>query len=65
MEVLILLGVLFAALFIIVPLIERSNMRVSPETAGKISRWIWPLVMISLVIQLIRMMMQEIGRAHV
>ncbi len=58
MEVLILLGVLFAALFIIVPLIERSKMRVSPETAGKISRWIWPLVMISLIIQLIRMMMQ-------
>ena len=58
MEVLILLGVLFLALFIIEPLIERSKMRVSPETASKISRWIWPLVMISLVIQLIRMMMQ-------
>ena len=58
MEVLILLGVLFLALFIIVPLIERSKMRVSPETASKISRGIWPLVMISLVIQLIRMMMQ-------
>ena len=57
MEVLILLGVLFLALIIIVPLIERSKIRVSPQTAGKISRWIWPLIMILLVIQLIRMMM--------
>ncbi|MBU2978864.1 hypothetical protein [Alteromonas sp. C1M14] len=58
MEVLILLGVLFLALIIIVPLIERSKMRISGETAGKLSRWIWPLIMIALVLQLIRMMMQ-------
>lgn len=56
MEVLIILGVLLVALLIIVPLIERSNMRISSETAGKISRWIWPLIMVSLVIQLIMMM---------
>lgn len=58
MEVLIILGILFLALFIIIPLIERSNMRVSSETASKISRWIWPLIMISLVIQLIMMMIR-------
>ncbi|WP_170145460.1 hypothetical protein [Salinimonas sediminis] len=55
MEVLIILGVLLVALLIIVPLIERSKMRISSETAGKLSRWIWPLIMVSLVIQLIMM----------
>ena len=55
MEVLIILGVLLVALLIIVPLIERSKMRISGETAGKLSRWIWPLIMVSLVIQLIMM----------
>jgi len=55
MEVIIILGVLLVALLIIVPLIERSKMRISSETAGKLSRWIWPLIMVSLVIQLIMM----------
>ncbi len=58
MEVLIILGVLFLALIIVVPLIERSNMRISSETASKVARWIWPLIMISLVIQLIFMMVR-------
>jgi len=57
-EVLIILGVLFLALIIVVPLIERSNMRISSETASKVARWIWPLIMISLVIQLIFMMVR-------
>ena len=59
MEVLILLGVLFLALIIIVPLIERSKMRIGNETAGKLSRWIWPLIMISLIVQLIMMMFRN------
>ena len=58
MEVLIILGVLFVALIIVVPLIERSNMRISSETASKVARWIWPLIMLSLVIQLIFMMVR-------
>ena len=58
MEVLIILGVLFLALIIVVPLIERSNMRISSETASKVARWIWPLIMLSLVIQLIFMMVR-------
>ena len=58
MEVLITLGVLFLALIIVVPLIERSNMRISSETASKVARWIWPLIMLSLVIQLIFMMVR-------
>lgn len=59
MEVLILLGILFLALIIVVPLIERSKMRVSNETSNKISRWIWPLVMIMLIVQLIMMVMRN------
>lgn len=49
MTVLIILGVLFLSLIIIVPLIEKSNMRVSDEQAAKISRWIWPLMAVALI----------------
>jgi len=56
MEVLILLAVLFAALFIIIPLIERSNLRVSNEDAAKWAKWIWPLLGILLVAQLLRLL---------
>ncbi len=55
MEVIILLAVLFGALLIVVPLLERSKMRISNEDAAKWARWIWPLMGILLVIQLIRM----------
>jgi hypothetical protein len=54
MTVLIIIGVLFLALVIIVPLIERSNFRLSNEKMSKISRWILPLLVIMVVIQLIR-----------
>ncbi len=56
MTVLMVLGVLFLALIVIIPLIERSGMRVSNEDAAKISRWIWPLMILLLVAQLIRML---------
>ncbi|WP_177247870.1 hypothetical protein [Alteromonas sp. V450] len=56
MEVLILLAVLFGALAIVVPLIERSKMRISNEDAAKWSKWIWPLMGILLVAQLLRML---------
>ncbi|MFW8590048.1 hypothetical protein ACOI22_04540 [Glaciecola sp. 2405UD65-10] len=49
MTVLIILGVLFLALIVIIPLIEKSNMRVSDESAAKISRWIWPLMIVALI----------------
>lgn len=58
MEVLILLAVLFAALFIVIPLIERSKLRVSEEDSRKFTKWIWPLLMILLVVQLIMMMVR-------
>ena len=55
MEVLILLAVLFAALVIVVPLLERSKMRISNEDAAKWAKWIWPLMGVLLVVQLIRL----------
>ena len=56
MEVLIILAVLFGALFIVIPLIERSKMRISDEDTAKWSKWIWPLMGILVVAQLLRMM---------
>lgn len=56
MEVLILLAVLFGALALIVPLIERSKMRISNEDAAKWAKWIWPLMGILLIAQLLRLM---------
>lgn len=53
MNVLIILGVLFLALLVIIPLIEKSNLRVSDESASKISRWIWPLIGVMLVLSLV------------
>jgi carbon starvation protein CstA len=46
MKVIIILGVLFLALLIIIPLVEKSNMRMSDETTAKISKWIWPLMIV-------------------
>ncbi|GFD69516.1 hypothetical protein [Alteromonas sp. KUL106] len=56
MEVLILLAVLFGALALIVPLIERSKMRISNEDAAKWAKWIWPLMGILLIVQLLRLL---------
>jgi hypothetical protein len=53
MTVLVILGVLFIALVVIVPLIERSNFNLSSEQMGKYSRWILPLLVISVLIQII------------
>ena len=52
MEVLIILAVLF----IVIPLIERSKMRISDEDTAKWAKWIWPLMGILLVAQLLRML---------
>lgn len=53
MTVLIILGLLFVALVIIVPLIERSNFNLSNEQMAKMSRWILPLLIVSILIQII------------
>lgn len=56
MNVFVILGVLFVALLVIIPLVEKSGMRVSPEITAKLSRFIWPLLIIALVIQLLFVM---------
>ncbi|MGJ8682646.1 hypothetical protein [Paraglaciecola sp.] len=53
MTVLIILGILFISLVVIVPLIERSNFQMSNEQMGKFGRWILPLLVISIIIQII------------
>ncbi|MCV2885926.1 hypothetical protein OE749_14635 [Aestuariibacter sp. AA17] len=56
MTVLIILAVLFVTLILVVPMLERSKSKFSQEDVAKMSRWIWPLVMILLVTQLIMLM---------
>ena len=53
MTVLFILAVLFIALVVIVPLIERSNFRMSNEQMGKYSRWILPLLIVMGIIRLL------------
>lgn len=54
MNLVIIIGILFLALIILVPLIEKSNMRVSEESTAKISRWIYPLLIISVIAVLLK-----------
>ncbi len=56
MTILYILGILFLVLIIVVPLLEKSNWRMSGKDMSKLSRWFWPLLMILLVAQLIKMM---------
>ncbi|WP_160177764.1 hypothetical protein [Paraglaciecola mesophila] len=53
MTVLIILGVLFIALLVVVPLLERSSFRMSNEQISKMSRWILPLLVVMVIVQLI------------
>lgn len=59
MALITILGVLFLALFVIVPLVEKHGKRHSPEELGKLSRMIMPLLGIILVASLIKMMFFE------
>ena len=49
-----ILALLFIALFVIVPLIERFAPKPTAEQTTKISRWILPLVGIMLVVGLFK-----------
>lgn len=53
MTVIYILVMLFVALIIIVPLLERTKVRMSDQQMSKISRWILPLVMILIIGQLL------------
>ncbi|MFT4994413.1 MAG: hypothetical protein ACI965_001440 [Paraglaciecola sp.] len=52
MTVLIILGILFVALVIIVPLLERSKVKMSDEQMSKLGRWVLPLLAVMLIAQL-------------
>ncbi|MDT0581869.1 hypothetical protein [Brumicola blandensis] len=47
-----ILAVLFISLIIIVPMLEKSEVRISPETQSKIAKWIIPLLLVMVVVQL-------------
>lgn len=49
-----ILAVLFLALVIIIPLVERFGQRYSPEELGKITRWFFPLLLLLMVLQALR-----------
>lgn len=51
MTVLIILAVLFIALIVIVPLLERSKTRISDESVSKMSRWVLPLLLVLALVQ--------------
>ena len=53
MAVLIILGVLVIALVVVLPLIERFGPHYNQAQQAKISRFIWPMVFVLLVAQLI------------
>lgn len=48
-----ILGALFLALIIIIPIIERFGPKVSNENTNKMARYILPLVAILLILQLL------------
>lgn len=54
MNVLMILGVLFLALIVVIPLVERFGKKYSAEEVSKISRWVMPLMGLLLLIQGLR-----------
>lgn len=58
-NVLVILGGLFVALLILVPLLERYQARLGLEKIQRYSKYIMPLVMVSLVIKLVYMLWQD------
>lgn len=58
MTVVIILGILFLALIVLVPLLEKAKGTFKEEDVAKWSRWIYPLVMILLIVQFLRYMFQ-------
>jgi hypothetical protein len=53
MNIFVILISLFIALLILIPLLEKYQSKLGLASAAKYSKYIWPLVMLSLVIQLI------------
>ncbi len=55
---LVILAVLFLALFLVIPLVEKhaakSEREGKGQNFGKIARWILPMMLVVLVLQLLR-----------
>lgn len=49
-----ILAVLFLALVVIIPLVERYGKSYSGEALSKLTRWIIPLILVLMVMQLLR-----------
>ncbi|WP_340678725.1 hypothetical protein [Paraglaciecola sp.] len=54
MAVIIILAVLLVALLIVVPLLEKSNFKMSEDSLSKWGRWVLPLAIILALVQLVR-----------
>ena len=57
MNVLIIIASLFISLLILIPLLERYQAHLGLNKMQKYSKYIWPLVMMTLIIKLIYMLM--------
>jgi hypothetical protein len=53
MNIFVILICLFVALTVLIPLLEKYQEKMGLDGATKYSKYIWPLVMVSLVVQLI------------
>jgi hypothetical protein len=52
MSVFVILGVLFLVLVILIPLLEKSGKPMSDETTAKVSKWIFPLFIVAILVGL-------------
>ncbi|MBH0040109.1 MULTISPECIES: hypothetical protein [unclassified Pseudoalteromonas] len=57
MNIFVILIGLFIALAVLIPLLEKYQSKMGLDGATKYSKYIWPLVMVSLVVQLIYVLM--------
>ncbi|MDO6637802.1 hypothetical protein Q4540_16300 [Pseudoalteromonas carrageenovora] len=57
MNIFVILICLFVALAVLIPLLEKYQSKMGLEGATKFSKYIWPLVMVSIVVQLIYVLM--------
>jgi len=55
MTLLIILGVLFVTLAVSVTLLEKSSFRMKNEDIAKWSKWILPLAVILIIVQMIQL----------
>ncbi len=54
MTLLLILAVLFVSLLVIVPLVEKYGKRQSDADLHKLTRWIFPLLLLLLILQGLR-----------